>query len=464
MPFTKHAIKKAVKGIRRRATGFVLLAILFLGIGVLQYIFVNHQIRKTTTSELSGWASEIAKEIYNGNKWDLTNYRRVFIPAPSWYVFTKDGLMVDNEAPFPKLLNLFRIVKVPTNLTFEVPEIIASEIGEKWRLLGKKVRGGVVIVGLEGASNVECAECDNQQLVTNLARFGPTLEKAAALSSRELDENIEYAVVSDSGEFKAGWGGVPLKIDPTAILAAANAGKPISVGSQTYLLISKSIIDSNNKVVGTIVIPGEITLEQRALDEQWKFNLVLSATAFAVAVLIALYFISREIIRSPHFETLPEALNSPENLRKEFKGSFQWDIGRSCKNLEERLKTLKTIVAFLNSEGGVLFIGANDNRTVRGIKEDLELFDGSTDKFLLQIRDLISDRIGAEFAPLIKTRCESAENKIVCVVEVEKATQPAFLKEDRDNKNHFYTREDNRTKELDPKEAVAVIQTRRQND
>jgi hypothetical protein len=85
----------------------------------------------------------------------------------------------------------------------------------------------------------------------------------------------------------------------------------------------------------------------------------------------------------------------------------------------------------------------------------LKLFKGSEDKFQLQVRDLISDRIGAEFSLLIKSCCESIERKIVCVIEVEKAGEPAFLK--GDNKNYFYTREGNRTNELDSKEANAFI-------
>jgi hypothetical protein len=53
MPFTQLAFKKAFKGIRKRATGFVLLAILFLVVGLLQDAFVSYQIRKTTTAELN---------------------------------------------------------------------------------------------------------------------------------------------------------------------------------------------------------------------------------------------------------------------------------------------------------------------------------------------------------------------------------------------------------------------------
>jgi hypothetical protein len=131
-------------------------------------------------------------------------------------------------------------------------------------------------------------------------------------------EDISYAVISKSGELKSGLGEIPLKIDPTAILAVAETGRATNFDNQIYILVSKPILDSKNKIVGTVVIPGDIMLQQRAVDEQRKFSLALSALVFVVAVLIALYFIGREIARNPHFEKLPEALNTPENLHKEF--------------------------------------------------------------------------------------------------------------------------------------------------
>lgn len=463
MPFTKIAIKKAFRGIQRRATGFILLAILFFLVGLTQDAFVNYQIKRTTTSELSASANEIASEIYKNDSWDLVSYRQVFIPTiSSWYVFSSNGLLIDDEAP-TNLLNLFQSVEFPTNLTFGTPQTFVSEVGGEYRVLARKVQGGIVIVStdVEGPTNSDCLECVDQKLALNLDEFGSTLTDAAAISSKAVNEDISYAVINESGEMKSGLGEIPLHLDPSAVLAAANTGGITNFGDQAYIFVSKPIFDSKNRVMGTVVILSNVTLQVRAVSEQWKFNLALSALAFAIAVLIALYFIGREIGRSQHFEKLPEALTTPESLHKEFKSSFQWDISQNHQNLDERLKTLKTIVAFLNSEGGVLFIGVNDNRTVRGVEEDLKLFKGSEDKFQLQIRDLISDRVGAEFAQLIGIHCEPIEEKIVCVIEVERAIEPAFLKDD--GKCHFYTREGNRTNELDPKETNAFIRSKRRN-
>jgi len=63
MPFSNIAFRKAVNGIRKRATGFFLLAVLFLAVGFLQDAFVNYQIHKTTRLELNESADEIASEI-----------------------------------------------------------------------------------------------------------------------------------------------------------------------------------------------------------------------------------------------------------------------------------------------------------------------------------------------------------------------------------------------------------------
>lgn len=461
MSFSKIAFRKAVKGIRKRAAGFLLLAILFLLVGFLQDAFVNYQIHKTTMLEASESADEISSEIYKNDKWDMESYRQAFYSISSWYVFTTDGTLIDNEAPTQDLSRLFRAVELPANLIYGAPQTITSVVGGKYRLLAQRVRHGTVIVDsvMEESTNSQCGECVDEKLAQNLAKFGSTLESAVSISPRQINEDVSFAVVDDSGKLMSGLGELPLKFDPNIVFTAADSEQPLRAGGQIYILTAKPILDIKNKIVGTVIIPSNITLQQRAKDEQWKFSLFLSALSFAVAVLISVYFIGRELARNPSFEKLPEALQTPENLNKEFKSSFQWDLRNNQQNLDERLKTLKTIVAFLNSDGGVLFIGVNDNGTVRGIENDLNLFNGSTDKFQLQIRDLISDKIGPEFAPLIKTRCDSIQSKTVCIVEVEKGTEPAFLK--HDDKNRFFTREGNRTNDLDPKEANAFIRCKR---
>src|SRR5437879_5990491 len=103
MPFTRIALKRALHGIRKRASGFALLALVFLFVAEIQHSFVRHQIYETIASDLSSWANEIAREIAYVDRWDLKGYRQASVTVPSWYVVTKSGLIVDVEGLVPGL-------------------------------------------------------------------------------------------------------------------------------------------------------------------------------------------------------------------------------------------------------------------------------------------------------------------------------------------------------------------------
>ena len=45
-------------------------------------------------------------------------------------------------------------VSFPGNLDYDHPKDYVSEIGERWRLLAKKIQGGTVIVGISYAYNL----------------------------------------------------------------------------------------------------------------------------------------------------------------------------------------------------------------------------------------------------------------------------------------------------------------------
>ena len=77
---------------------FIVAALLFAGIAMAQHWFVHSQLYQATKEELGAWAGEVTKEIWVRNKWNLEGYRRAAITAPSWYVMTTDGLIIDIES------------------------------------------------------------------------------------------------------------------------------------------------------------------------------------------------------------------------------------------------------------------------------------------------------------------------------------------------------------------------------
>lgn len=119
-----------------------------------------------------------------------------------------------------------------------------------------------------------------------------------------------------------------------------------------------------------------------------------------------------------------------ESKTVEFKETFSLnmrnDTGTKDKAMEDMC--LKTIVAFLNSEGGHLLIGVADDGKLSGLVSEIAKFHkDSTDKFLLHFKNTVEKRIGAEFYPFINYRLVEVDGKTPMVVECKPSQKPCFL-------------------------------------
>jgi len=126
------------------------------------------------------------------------------------------------------------------------------------------------------------------------------------------------------------------------------------------------------------------------------------------------------------------AISEGESDTVEYKSTLVTNLQTGEKDKRMEKAVLKTIVAFLNSNGGRLLIGVDDSRTIIGI--DDYNFD-NRDKLNLHMTNLISSRIGDEFIPYIRFRLVPFEEKAVMLVECKKCEIPVFLK---DNKTEIY--------------------------
>lgn len=131
-----------------------------------------------------------------------------------------------------------------------------------------------------------------------------------------------------------------------------------------------------------------------------------------------------------------QLISAGEGARVEFKSTLRWHLKADKPAKEIELAILKTIVAYLNSEGGNLLIGVQDDGTICGLDNDHFVND---DKFMLHFNNMVKQHIGLEFSKYINYRIipVNDENKVM-LVECETSQDPAFLKyiEDED----FYIR------------------------
>jgi hypothetical protein len=127
---------------------------------------------------------------------------------------------------------------------------------------------------------------------------------------------------------------------------------------------------------------------------------------------------------------------SGESEKLEFKSTITTNIqtGENDKRMEKAV--LKTMVAFLNTSGGVLMIGVSDDGSIYGVDENA--FD-SRDKMSLHLTHMISSKIGDEFFPYISFRLiDMSEDKAIIRVDCEKCKKPVFLKDGK--VEEFYVR------------------------
>jgi len=151
-----------------------------------------------------------------------------------------------------------------------------------------------------------------------------------------------------------------------------------------------------------------------------------------------------------------EMLKSGEHEKLEFKTSFRWDAKRSQVNRELEKTVMKTITAFLNSDGGQLLIGVDDESNPVGLESDFaSLPKPNADGFENHFNNLFNTMIGPEFRRLVKLKFDNTGGKTLCLVDIEPGRKPAYLK--TGDGEDFYIRTGNATTPLKMSEVATYI-------
>ena len=113
----------------------------------------------------------------------------------------------------------------------------------------------------------------------------------------------------------------------------------------------------------------------------------------------------------------------------------------SFKQVNKQLEYLvvRAISGLLNSQGGLLFIGVDDNSNILGIENDYKtLGKKNKDGFLLQLNNLVNNHMGKEFHQYFITKTEKIDNKEICIILISTSDTPVYL--NYDNKEEFCVR------------------------
>jgi hypothetical protein len=157
-----------------------------------------------------------------------------------------------------------------------------------------------------------------------------------------------------------------------------------------------------------------------------------------------------------------ELIKRGESKTLEFKSTLRWSLKEGRKDDKAvTYAALKTIAAFLNTEGGDLLIGVADDGSVVGIEHDQ--FE-SDDKFMLHLSQIVRNGLGDRAGTCIDPKTQRVQDKSVCVVTCQRSPEPVFLKwkgiEASLDDGDFFVRSGPGTVRLSPDSAKQYVHTR----
>ncbi len=156
----------------------------------------------------------------------------------------------------------------------------------------------------------------------------------------------------------------------------------------------------------------------------------------------------------PEIKSLQDIIAHDESATLEFKSSLRWDYHRNIPHKDPEDAVIKTLAAFLNTDGGTLIIGVDDAGQVLGLNNDYNTFrKKNRDGFELHLMTLISGNLGKGTCTYIHLTFHSITQHDVCKVEVKPCPVPIYAGEEA----IFYIRTGNQTQKLNPRETTEYI-------
>ena len=149
-----------------------------------------------------------------------------------------------------------------------------------------------------------------------------------------------------------------------------------------------------------------------------------------------------------------------ESQNLELKSSFSWDVEEKVHSEIIKNIIVKAVASLLNTEGGTLLIGVDDDGNILGIENDLSFFDNpSNDKLSRHILEYIEKCIGVQAIANIFLDFELIDEKTVIRLDIGKSDIPIFAnfnktKDKNQDDPKFFIRTGAATRELKGRDLI----------
>ena len=150
-----------------------------------------------------------------------------------------------------------------------------------------------------------------------------------------------------------------------------------------------------------------------------------------------------------------ELIATGESDSVEFKSSLRVNLYKNERDKRTELAALRTLAAFLNTDGGTLIVGVADDGSAVGIEVDG--FE-SEDRMSLHIRNIVVRDMGPLAMTYIHPTFADYDGRRVLMVSCDRSEQPIYLKDG--NTEKFYVRTGPSTTDLPTSDIFNYISDR----
>lgn len=201
----------------------------------------------------------------------------------------------------------------------------------------------------------------------------------------------------------------------------------------------------------------------------WKPDMLAVAALVALVVVVVVALVTAYLHPRRGLEEIAQVASRGESDSLEFKSSARWNMRTGKRDDAIETVIAKTVAAFMNSGGGTLLIGVDDDGRLVGLGPDYAtLKSPDADRFELWIRDLWRQRLGTNAAALPRMDFAEAtepqegyERQEVCRVTIPPSPRPVYLRGAKGKRDEeLWVRVGNSTRRLEVADAVQYVSLR----
>jgi hypothetical protein len=149
----------------------------------------------------------------------------------------------------------------------------------------------------------------------------------------------------------------------------------------------------------------------------------------------------------------------PEHERLERKSTLRWDLKTNVVNKSLEKAAVKTVAAFMNSQGGNLLLGVGDKGEAVGLEHDYATLPRSdADGLQNHFSNVLAAMLGSSLRRHVSLRTFAHDGKECLLVSVAPSDRPAYVR-DQDHEE-FFIRTGNGTTPLRMSDAHVYITSR----